>query len=832
MPGVNDLSGKVSLDTTDFKTAISTLNREIRVIESGFRAASAGLGDWSKSATGLEGRIKALSGTIDIQKQKVSALESEYERVRAEKGENSKAAQELEIKLNKEKETLGKLEHELGETEKSLGEMGEESKDAGKAAEGLAKDEDKAEKSTGKLKAALDKLKGGIKNVAKDFKNLGDKVLKGVAVGIAGVGVAAAAAVVGIGAFVLKTAAAADEIVESAEKIGITTTQYQEFQFVAEQVGTDVETVGRAFFRTTKAIVDAEKQGSPMAKTFADLGVSVRDANGELRASEDVFGDLIGALSKVENETEREILAQQLFGKSYQELIPLINLGTDGLADMTKQAHEMGAVMDEETVTSMADLNDKIAALKGGFKGLVGQLVGSFAPILTSVADKMTNWLASPAVKQGIENLKNGIQSIINAIKLLITGDFQGGIFNLQEDDPAIAALFKIRETIISLATTIGDFMTNILIPFVKEHWVELRGALITVGAILAGAAIVSGIVAIGTAVAALVTPIGAIIAIAALLGAAWAGNWGGIRDKTQAVIDFIKPYITIAIQFIQHFIGEFLFTVRKWWAEHGEQVMAIVAGFINGVRTTIQTVINVISSIISTVLGAIQKFWSAHGDTITKVASLAWDNIRLFISKTIEQIKNVFALFRLAFEGDWEGFGAKLREMWDTAWDGIKTAFGNTVEAIKTVAADLIASVIKFFTETDWGQVGEDIVLGIAAGITAGAKWAVNAITALAQSLWAALTGFFQSKSPSKRMLNFGEQRIAGDMAQGFLKGIPKLNAAINAGLQGLGLQAGTGAQGVISTNRQAVNIYGGLNLSGINNSQSLLEELARLMP
>ena len=84
MSDQNDLSGKVGLDTTDFKTAISTLNREIRVVESGFRAAASGLADWSKDASGLEARVGTLNTKIDLQKQKTEALRGEYERIKTE----------------------------------------------------------------------------------------------------------------------------------------------------------------------------------------------------------------------------------------------------------------------------------------------------------------------------------------------------------------------------------------------------------------------------------------------------------------------------------------------------------------------------------------------------------------------------------------------------------------------------------------------------------------------------------------------------------------------------------------------------------------------------
>ena len=114
------------------------------------------MGDWSKDSAGLEARIKSLNDKIEIQKDKVSATRAEYERMAAEKGKNSVAAQNLEIKLNKETETLALMEGELGDTEKALGDMG---KETGQTAD---KEEDAAQKST-KLKDALERLQSGVK---------------------------------------------------------------------------------------------------------------------------------------------------------------------------------------------------------------------------------------------------------------------------------------------------------------------------------------------------------------------------------------------------------------------------------------------------------------------------------------------------------------------------------------------------------------------------------------------------------------------------------------------------------------------------------------------
>ena len=201
MSDQNDLSGKIGLDTTDFKAAISSINRDIRVVESGFRASAASLGDWSKSATGLESRMKALSSEIELQQKKSSALRAEYERVKKEKGENSRAAQELQIKLNKENETLGKMQAELKGTQTQLSNMGKEEKTTKDKTTELDKEEKKATTSTNSFGSAMKSLTGHLSAAGSGLANVAGHVAKlaaGLAVGLVA---AATGAVVGTGCF-------------------------------------------------------------------------------------------------------------------------------------------------------------------------------------------------------------------------------------------------------------------------------------------------------------------------------------------------------------------------------------------------------------------------------------------------------------------------------------------------------------------------------------------------------------------------------------------------------------------------------------------------------
>ena len=166
MANENDISGKVGLDITDFKANISSLSQQIKVIDTGFKASAAGMKDWGNNADGLKARIKSLTDIIELQRQKVENLKGIYAKVAAEKGESSKAARDLEIRINKETAALNKNQLELNSTTQQLDDFGKEADDAEKETEQLADAQDKAAKSSHGLGAALKTAAGVMGTVA------------------------------------------------------------------------------------------------------------------------------------------------------------------------------------------------------------------------------------------------------------------------------------------------------------------------------------------------------------------------------------------------------------------------------------------------------------------------------------------------------------------------------------------------------------------------------------------------------------------------------------------------------------------------------------------
>jgi hypothetical protein len=518
------ITQKYGVDTTDFKTGIAAMSRELRVLESGFKATASGMGDWSSNATGLEARIKSLTSQIDVQQDKVAATRIEYERLAAEKGANSVAAQNLLIKLNNETATLGKMQSELGQTETALSGVREKQGDAEQSTGKFRGALDRLEDGLGKIKSGLGHVAGGLGSFAGKLKDLTGTVLKGAVFGIAGLAAGAAGAVAGLGGLVLKTAATSDELVELSDKVGIGVEALQEYKFIGEQTGTSLETVTGSMARLIRGMNDT-RQGTGTAKdAFAELGISVLDVDGNLRDSQVVFGDALDALGGIEDETLRDALAMEIFGKSAQELNPIIDLGTEGLYEMMQAARESGAVMSEETVVGMAALHDSVASIKMGFQGLVGTLAAEFLPIaqqlIAWIETVMVPWLREhlPAAietlkKYWSETLLPAIEAVWLWMSTVLIPFLQDVVFPwLQENipkalqtlsdfwskvlRPAIEAVWAwmstvlipflqdtvfpwLQEHIPKALQTLSDFWTNVLQPAVKEVWAWLSGTLV-----------------------------------------------------------------------------------------------------------------------------------------------------------------------------------------------------------------------------------------------------------------------------------------------------------------------------------------------------------------
>jgi hypothetical protein len=200
------------------------------------------------------------------------------------------------------------------------------------------------------------------KDETKDaFKSM-SKGAGGAATAIATIGAAIIATTTAVVAFTTKMASLNDALSKQAMKVGLTVQGYEDLSFVFNQMSDSADALPGSIAKIQMAMTKMDVEGAKANKSFRELGISLTDTNGKTKSSSQVFQESIIKLSSVKNETERTRIANQLFGKSYQELIPLINSGKDALIETFNAAEDYRTVTDSMVKASekLGDTQDKL----------------------------------------------------------------------------------------------------------------------------------------------------------------------------------------------------------------------------------------------------------------------------------------------------------------------------------------------------------------------------------------------------------------------------------------------------------------------------------------
>lgn len=175
-------------------------------------------------------------------------------------------------------------------------------------------------------------------------------------------------------------AAYADEIITKSASTGLSTEFLQAYEYAQNLVDVDLDTFTASMQRLTDKMADARDGNEKLAATFEQLGVSVIDtSDGSLRPAEEVIMEVIDALHNMGNETERNAVASDLFGKSYQSLNPLIVSGTETLQEYMEAAKD-NYVLTEDQIAALGALDDQIQMNNNEWEALKRQIAAEFAP--------------------------------------------------------------------------------------------------------------------------------------------------------------------------------------------------------------------------------------------------------------------------------------------------------------------------------------------------------------------------------------------------------------------------------------------------------------------
>jgi uncharacterized membrane protein len=190
------------------------------------------------------------------------------------------------------------------------------------------------------------------------------------------------AAGAGLLALSKRAADAAEQIDKMAIRSGIARGRLQELKYATDQLGASFETTVGLIEVLTRQVPQIEKGTSDVAKSFARLGINLRGTDGRLRSMATVFPEVLTALSRIGNETERNAIATQLFGRRAFEIVPLLEAGGQEIERLSKRARELGLVMGDEQIKALVAFRDQWNEVRQQMEAVGRDLATALLPVL------------------------------------------------------------------------------------------------------------------------------------------------------------------------------------------------------------------------------------------------------------------------------------------------------------------------------------------------------------------------------------------------------------------------------------------------------------------
>lgn len=560
---IKGINVTIGSDTTGLSKALGDVNKKSRDIQSELRQVEKLLKLDPKNTELVAQKQKLLSDAVQNSKQKLDSLKIAQEQV----NEQFKNGGISEGQYRAFQREVAKTEEELKNLEKQLGSINSKWKESA---------------------AALGEF-------GNKTQELGNK--------IAPISAVAAGAATGMVALAVKSGQAADDLNTLSKVTGLSTETLQKFQYASDVIDVSMETLSGSLTKLTRTMGNANKGNATAQESFNKLGVSIYDASGNLRDNEEVFNDSIKALGNVANETERDALAMDIFGKSAKDLNPLILGGADALKELGDAAKEKGLIMSQEELDNINAFNDEIDILKatvGAELSKAGATIGqALLPVLQALSEAIKGILSwFSGLDEGTMKIILGILAVLAVIAplLIFIGKISTGI-----------------SAIMTLATTLGPIIAGLSGPI-----------LIIIGVITA------------------------IIAVGVLL---WK-NWDTIKEKAVELWTNLTETFSRIKDSVVNKWNEVMSGVKDVWNNitgflsglPGEMInfgKNIIEGLINGIKSMIGSVGSAIRGVADKVTGVIKFALGIHSPSrvMMEMGEYTGEGFALGIKGTIKEV-------------------------------------------------------------------------------------------------------------------------------------------------------------------------------------------------
>lgn len=702
---------EIGIEASGFKNQMKEISQRMGIAKSEFLAAGGIVKSYEDTVDGLKSKIAMLTEQIQFQKARQALLTEEHRQAAAGGKDTAAVARDLEMQLNGTTAEIVKMQKELSDSTTKLNSFGKEEKDAEKK----SKD-----------------LHGSLGNLGAGLKNLASGVLKAAAAAVAAVATATGAAIAGAVELGKQAMETADTMQQMADITGFTAEQLQIMDYQGKALGVDLDTMQGAQSRLTKSMDAAKSKTSEQAKVFKELGVSTRDSDGNLRDSKVVMQEVINALGKVANETERDTLALQLFSRGAMELNPLIKAGGEELARLADEAERTGAVMSNETVAALDAAGDAMDGLKSSAIGIAGTLLSTFQPQIDSTITMFKGLAASAS-----EASKSGDW----------TGFTSQAIAGLQGLMSQITAMLP---TFISVGTKMLTTMITALVEAVPIVLPQLIDAALQLVDAMVGILSAQGPTLITTAIEAIGSLVmGLLEALPQLLDAAIQIVLALVDGISKQLPTLIPAAVDCVMTLVQTLVDNLPMLIDAAI----KLVLALVDGIIAAIPKILEAAPRIVISLVNGIVQAIPKLLDAAMQIITALIKFMPIYFPMLVNATPQIIGAIVS--------------------------GLIANLGNIISFIPK----MLSMLWEAFKSIKWAEFGKNMIDGIVSGITSAASAIWNAVKKAVQGALNSVKDFLGIRSPSKVM----KDQIGMMLGAGLAEGITGSGGLVNKAMAGL---------------------------------------------
>ena len=676
--------GSVKLAGEDeYNKAINGIKDNLKLLSSEMKAATSQFDKNDKSVENLSAQNEILSKKILEAEKQIKVYAEAVEQAKKETGENSDTTKKWQMMLNEAQAELNKLNRDLDTNSKTMAEAVEGTKEEAEAVEDFGKEADKSGDKALSLgdiiKANLisDAIKGGLSALADGISAIGGAMSESLTAG----------------------AAYADTFLTLSAQTGLSTDTLEKYNAVAELADVSVETFTGSLAKTTKAMGEAQKGSTKYVEAYKQLGVSVTDANGNLRDSEDVYWETVDALKGIENETERDALAMELFGKKAQDLNTIIDMGSEGFKELEQTAVDMGAVLGGEGLAALGSLDDQMQIFKSTTSSTGNILASAFAPMVTSAMTEVNEFGGT-------------INGLISAV---LSGD-EGGIE---------AAMIRVSEEVGDMVATIRD-----MIPQMMEVASGLISALVDTLIADLPWILEQGISILSTLLQGILGSIPKIIPVVLSVVQTLANTIlqnlpmileMGIQilvSLIQGITDMLPTLIPTCIDAVI-LVAETLLDNIDLIIDAGiGLIMALADGLLDALPDLVEKIPVIIDKLVVAITNNLPKIIEMGIELTLKLAG----GIIKAIPQLVAKIPQIIASFINGFNSYYSKIGEIGLNLVKGLWNGIKDATGWVLEKIKGFGKSILNGIKNIFgihspSTVFKEEVGKNLALGVGEG-------------------------------------------------------------------------------------------------------------------